>query len=169
MSQFNWPHPAYAEDQPYAKSLLYVHVFHRGYQVGAGIGLLSAVYRNIRGPRKIVSPSSSTATAARQIFWSSIGKGSLIGGGVTMALLTARMWGLEDIEWKDRSWRLLENKGQVMHDRYCDWGVGLGTLSAVAFRTSTGRIIAWETAGRAGLGGLLGAIACEVVRAWDKY
>lgn len=25
----------------------------------------------------------------------------------------ARMWGREEIEWQDRSWRLLENKGQV--------------------------------------------------------
>ena len=34
------------------------------------------------------------------------------------------MWGREQIEWRDRAWRLLENKGQVEVD---DWGlVGMG-------------------------------------------
>jgi len=42
--------------------------------------------------------------------------------------LTARMWGREEIEWKDRSWRLLENEGQVLCD---DWSVGGTVLGGV--------------------------------------
>jgi hypothetical protein len=33
--------------------------------------------------------------------------------GIVSVGLVGRMWGREDIEWKDRSWRLMENKGQL--------------------------------------------------------
>lgn len=81
-----------------------------------------------------------------------------------MFLLTGRMWGLQEIEWQDRSWRLLENKGQVMHDKYCDWGAGLGALTTVVANRGVRQLWSLEMAGRAGLGALVGAIACEVVR-----
>lgn len=180
MSQFKWPHPAYAEDQPYAKSLLYVHVFHRGFEVGAGIGLLISGWKltNSIIPLKPLAPPPSPSAMARivnpaaidRIVYPAVGKASLIGGGVTMALLTVRMWGLEDIEWKDRSWRLLENKGQVMHDKYCDWGAGLGVAHFFAERAlglATGRpgILSVQMAGRVGMGAVTGAIVCEIVRA----
>ena len=38
------------------------------------------------------------------------------------------MWGREDIEWKDRSWRILVNKGQNQED---DWSLGGIVLGAV--------------------------------------
>ena len=60
-----------------------------------------------------------------------------------------RMWGREDIEWRDRAWRLLENKGQVEVD---DWGVvgmALGGLGLLV-RRGGARGVSW----RMGVGGL---------------
>lgn len=39
------------------------------------------------------------------------------------------MWGREEIEWKDRSWRLRENPGQLEVD---NWS-GLASLAGVAW------------------------------------
>jgi len=43
------------------------------------------------------------------------------------------MWGREEIEWQDRSWRLLHNQGQVECDDWTYGGMALG-LAAVAAR-----------------------------------
>ena len=45
------------------------------------------------------------------------------------------MRGMEEVEWQDRSWRLLENQGEVRTD--------------------------WETVGAAGVGALAGAAAAR--------
>lgn len=42
------------------------------------------------------------------------------------------MWGREDIEWKDRSWRLLENKGQLECDDWTYAGMAVGVVAASA-------------------------------------
>ena len=44
------------------------------------------------------------------------------------------MWGREDIELKDRSWRLLENRGQQEIDVWSLWGTGAGVATLGAFR-----------------------------------
>jgi hypothetical protein len=71
------------------------------------------------------------------------------------------MWDKEPIEWADRSWRLLENKGQVEVD---DWGYGgavLGTAAAIFARTNMG----WRgVLGGAGLGSLVGVGGYMVYR-----
>ena len=54
------------------------------------------------------------------------------------------MYGREEIEWRDRSWRLLENRGQVEVD---DWGV-VGTVMGVVGVGVRGR-----GSGGEGLGG----------------
>lgn len=53
-----------------------------------------------------------------------------------------RMREREEIEWKDRSWRLLENKGQIECD---DW-------------TYTGMVAGAVTSARDGTSGLKGAV-----------
>jgi hypothetical protein len=46
------------------------------------------------------------------------------------------MFGREDIEWKDRSWRLLNNKGQIEVDNWILIGGAIGAmLSARRGRT----------------------------------
>lgn len=51
-------------------------------------------------------------------------------------VLPLRMRGREEIEWRDRSWRLLENRGQVEADSFGVVGAVLG--AAVAWRATSG-------------------------------
>jgi hypothetical protein len=65
------------------------------------------------------------------------------------------MWGRESIEWNDRSWRLLENKGQVEVD---DWSLG-GTIAGLAgvYGSGVARRAGWRAVvGGAGVGSLVG-------------
>jgi len=66
-----------------------------------------------------------------------------------------RMRGREEIEWQDRAWRLLENKGQVECDDWTYPGMALG----LAVAASKGKSLGWRgLAGGAGLGGLVGMV-----------
>lgn len=62
------------------------------------------------------------------------------------------MQGREEIEWQDRSWRLLESKGQVE----CDWwildGAVVGAVAGV-LAARKGRIPVGTGMGKAALGG----------------
>lgn len=42
-----------------------------------------------------------------------------------------RMRGRKDIEWKDRSWRVLENEGEVDTDWVTVGGAGAGAVAAL--------------------------------------
>ncbi|RAO67237.1 uncharacterized protein BHQ10_003249 [Talaromyces amestolkiae] len=190
MSEFPWPHPTHAEDQPYAKSLLYIHVFHRGFEAGGLIGSLYGSYKLYRHNQQIQKPSlapapapasasasaSSSAliknTGMRTIFYPTVARSSLIGAGATMLLLTGRMRGTEDVEWQDRSWRLLENEGQVMHDLYADVGAAVGAAAGVASVVANRlpvSVMVREVVGRAGLGAVVGFVGCEVVRGYRLF
>jgi hypothetical protein len=63
------------------------------------------------------------------------------------------MWGREKIEWQDRSWRLLENKGQVECD---DWTYA-GVAAGAAVLATRGTTLGWRgSAGMIGAGSLVG-------------
>ncbi|KAK4694664.1 hypothetical protein P7C71_g2951, partial [Lecanoromycetidae sp. Uapishka_2] len=119
-----WSHPAYAEEQPYFKTILSTHVLFRGFQTGAIIGPIvgAARYALLRRRSPIAPPFLSYVVR-------STGTGAVIGTGLLAIGLVARMWGREEIEWRDRSWRLLENKGQVEVDT---WGVAGMTAGGAA-------------------------------------
>lgn len=185
MSELPWPHPTHAEDQPYAKSLLYVHVFHRGFEAGGLIGSFYGGYKLYKYRQQQLKQTSQTAATTtfvknagmRNIFYPTMARSSLIGAGATMLLLTGRMWGAEEVEWQDRSWRLLENEGQVMHDLYADVAAGVAAASGVvAANASRGllpsvsvSVMAREVVGRAGLGAVVGFVGCEVVRGYRHF
>ena len=64
-----------------------------------------------------------------------------------------RMRGKEKIEWQDRSWRLLENKGQLECDDWTYPAMAVGLVTAA----TRGRSLSWRgMAAGAGLGGLVG-------------
>ena len=69
------------------------------------------------------------------------------------------MWGRERIEWQDRSWRLLGNKGQVECDTFSAV-MSVAGSGAVAWkegvRGSRGNLV--RIVGGAGVGGLLGVV-----------
>jgi hypothetical protein len=151
MSRF-FRHPGYAEDQPLSHTILTTHVLTRGFQAGALMGPLAAVpWYFLRRPTLSLAP-----TLLR-----SVGVGSLFGTGLLSLGLAARMWDKEPIEWADRSWRLLENKGQVEVD---DWSYGGAVLGAAA-ATLAGTNMGWRgVLGGTGLGSLVGVGGYMVYR-----
>ncbi|KAJ0379422.1 hypothetical protein COL26b_002265 [Colletotrichum chrysophilum] len=128
MSRY-FPHTAYAEDQPLSHTILGVHVLSRGYTTGAIVGLGAVSAGSL--PRLL----RKTGTA------------SAVGLGLMGLALAGRMQGREDIEWRDRAWRLLENPGQLETD---DWTYGGAAAGVVALG-------AWRLAGAKGVGGLRAA------------
>lgn len=174
MSEFPWPHPTHAEDQPYAKTLLYVHVFHRGFEAGGFIGLFYENYKLYRYRQQLKQSSPQGLgiiknAGMRNIFFPTMARSSLFGAGAIMLLLTGKMWSKEDVEWQDRSWRLLENEGQVMHDLYADVAAGVAASSVGVVRRPPLSMVAREMMGRAGLGAVVGFVGCEVVRGYRLY
>ncbi|KAF7198536.1 hypothetical protein HII31_00275 [Pseudocercospora fuligena] len=159
MSRF-FPHSPYAEEQPYSHTLLYSHVLYRGFQTGVTLGLgsiaLQSAYGYVRGRSSI----------PRAAFLPTTGRWALITTALMVPATYGRMYGREEIEWQDRSWRLLENKGQVETD---DWSL-VGTLAgaAASLRQSawkeTGTTRTLRIAGGAGIGSMVGVAGYMVWR-----
>ena len=73
------------------------------------------------------------------------------------------MWGREDIEWKDRAWRLLENKGQVEVDTWAVGGMALGGAVLAVRKGVQG--VGWRMgAGSLGVGGTIGVFGYMIWR-----
>lgn len=148
MSRF-FPHPAFAEDQPFPHVILTTHVLTRGFTAGALVGSL------IRLPGYFLSKPTSSIPAGplSTAVLRSAGVGTVVGTGLLSVVLAVRMWDKEPIEWADRSWRLLENKGQVEVD---DWSYS-GALLGAAATTLSRRNLGWRgLLGGMGLGSLVG-------------
>ncbi|KAF3483686.1 uncharacterized protein GIQ15_03010 [Arthroderma uncinatum] len=119
-----FPHPEYAEDQPRYKTILTLHVLRAGLTAGSVLSVLSATLTTLY---KEPSALLSSQHGKRLLVHAS--HGGVAGFVVSGVMLTARMWGKEDIEWQDRSWRLLENKGQCEADTWIAGGGLIGGLS----------------------------------------
>ncbi|KAI9819840.1 MAG: hypothetical protein M1827_006409 [Pycnora praestabilis] len=152
MSHF-WPHGPYAEDQPYSRTILSIHVLQRGFETGAIIGFLAG------STRHLIQRRSMTSLFLPYIIRST-GVGAAIGIASMTVVLPLRMWGREDIEWRDRSWRLLENKGQVEVDSWSHAAAAVGALVGVANRGGgPGAGAAWKRVlGTTGLGSMVGVV-----------
>ncbi|KAE8354934.1 hypothetical protein BDV28DRAFT_129997 [Aspergillus coremiiformis] len=133
-----WPHTEYAEDQPFPKLILTSHVLDRSFQAGAVLGTSTGLVRvallayrptvtNKFYTRFVVPPGSTPAT----LLMRSTGMGCAIGLGAMTALLPYYLVRWEPIEWQDRSWRLLENEGQVEVDTWGFAGAVLGLTGIV--------------------------------------
>ncbi|KAL8852574.1 MAG: hypothetical protein Q9221_002570 [Calogaya cf. arnoldii] len=153
-------HPAYAEDQSSAYTILTIHCLHRGFTAGAILGLASLFARTalttiLRRP-SLVTPLPWTARLL-----SSAAVGSLGGTALLAVGMTARMWGREEIEWQDRSWRILANKTQNREDDWSAGGILFGAL-ALALASRRGAIpglpLGRVSLGGAALGSILGTV-----------
>ncbi|KAJ0415781.1 hypothetical protein BJY00DRAFT_317480 [Aspergillus carlsbadensis] len=145
MSHF-FPKAAYAEDQPLATTILTTHVLYRGFQTGALLGPLGRAALSLRTKAPLTSTSLLRAA----------GTGSVVGTGILSVMLIGRMWGREEIEWKDRSWRLLNHRGQVAVD---DWSQVGGVLGAGLGAARGG--LGWRgVVGAGGVGSLVGVVGC---------
>ncbi|KAK9473652.1 uncharacterized protein V1510DRAFT_406655 [Dipodascopsis tothii] len=157
------PQADYAEDQPMSRLVLYTHTMHRGFTMGGFIGALVGVARVSKLWYTTKAQSSATVTksllTSRVLGSSAIG--SLCGVGTLAVMTYAQMWGREQIEWQDRSWRLLHNRGQNRADR---WSVVASAASAAAVLATRSTGIAqspWKallgTAALASLGATIAA------------
>ncbi|GAP92733.2 hypothetical protein SAMD00023353_8900260 [Rosellinia necatrix] len=153
MSRY-FPHPAYAEDQPWARTILTAHVETRAVTTGAiiGAGIVATRealqrLRNNKAPAAVPrSPRPYLQVAGRSTLWTM---------GVVSAGLAGRMWGREEIEWKDRAWRLMESDGQLETD---DWTYG-GMAAGLAVTALLRRPVGWVGAvGAVGAGSVAGTI-----------
>lgn len=147
-----FPHPPYAEDQPLYHTILASHVVYRGFQAGSIFGLATGVALSVYGGKG----SKSMVTRSTSIV-KSVGTGSIVGGAALAVILPLYMMGETEIQWKDRSWRLLENQTQMAVDDWSGIGLLLG-LGSLAVRGSSNSVaLGWrEVVGRAGIGGLAG-------------
>jgi hypothetical protein len=76
------------------------------------------------------TPVNMSALVARTL--QSSGRAFAIGSVVGALATWGRMRGREDIEWKDRAWRILENKGEVQTDWVTLGGIGAGAFAGAA-------------------------------------
>lgn len=151
MSRF-FPHPPYAEDQPLSKTILTVHVLTRavttGTMIGAGLFGVQDVSRRLR---KTAAP---LAVPRAQAFLQVAGRSTVWTTGIVGVGLVFRMWGREGIEWQDRSWRLLENKGQLETDDWTYAGMAAGLAASTRLRP-----FGWAGAvGAVGTGSVVGML-----------
>lgn len=154
MSRF-FPHTTYAEDQPLSTTILTTHVLHRAFQSGVTIGLIAETLR------PIVRPGGGS-----RHFLLASGRGGVIGTSLMAVGLPLYMWGQTDIQWRDRSWRLLENPGQLETDDWCILGsvVGAGLAAARVGSTATGGAKAMKIVGGAGIGNMAGVLGYMIWR-----
>jgi hypothetical protein len=110
--------------------------------IGAPIALIVFLLRQRKLPSTIAILRAS-------------GTGALAAMALLALTTEIRMFGCKDIEWRDRSWRLLGNRGQRETD---DWTIA-GVLGGVGSAASLGISREGKRAGAAGLGfrGWLGA------------
>lgn len=134
MSRY-FPHPPYAEDQPLGHTILTVHVATRAVTFGTLIGLTTTSARTII---PALRPATQQPFAARLL--RSCASNIIITMGIVGVGLVGRMWGREVIEWQDRSWRLLENKGQLETDDWTYAGMGAATAAALVVMARAGGV-----------------------------
>jgi len=154
------PHPDYAEDQPYSRTILTTHVLHRGANLGAALGSL---YGGVRfGLSAHARKSPLIASVVR-----GAGVGVVAATGLAAVALSLRMYGKQEIEWQDRSWRLLENKPQ---NRIDEWSASGALVGGVLGGVKKG--LGWRgVVGSAGIGsvvGIVGWIASNKLRGKEE-
>lgn len=151
MSRY-FPHPAYAEDQPLSKTILTVHVLTRAVTTGTVIGTgVFGAQELVRRVRKRPSP----LVPRPQRFLRTTGASTLWALGILSVGLAGRMWGRGEIEWKDRSWRLMESKGQLETDDWTYGGMAAG-LAASALARPGGWVGVVGAVGTGSFAGMLG-------------
>lgn len=143
---------AYEEEQKHAHSILTIHVLHRGFNLGAPVGL--AVWSALRVAGKRASMVKWTGLGA-------LGTTAFMAVGVQQA-----MKGKTEYEWQERSWRLLSNKGQNDTDIASVSGGAVGALIATIKTPSISSPIvstATRAFGGAALGSFIGSFGSMLI------
>lgn len=133
----------YEEDQQYAHEILTFHVLSRGYAMGAFVSAIP-VYASRFTRYRLSLPKSATI-------------GSLIGVGAMTLAIRGRMNDKTEIEWQDRSWRILQNQSQIKTDWAMLGGAMSGAIVGISRRSVVQRPV-WMIAGGASLGAAAGLL-----------
>jgi hypothetical protein len=118
------PRSVEAKDQKYAKSILTFHVLRSFATAGAILSIPTSIASTLYyGPKTL--PTFST-----RLFIHSF-RGLLGGLVVGVVALEHRMWGKDHSEWQDRSWKSLDNRGQMEVDNWILEGEVVGGVGAL--------------------------------------
>jgi hypothetical protein len=118
----------YAEDQQNSHTILYLHVARASAMSFTFFSLFRLPITIIRDQiRK--APTDMSAVIARTVQSSS--RAFAIGSAVGVLITWGRMRGREEIEWQDRAWRILGNRGEVQTDWATIGGIGAGAVAGV--------------------------------------
>lgn len=131
-----FPHPQYAEDQPYARSILYLHVM-RASAMSFSFFSLFQFPISVVAARSRKSPVDYNVVLSRTLKTS--GRGLVLGTAAGAVMTWGRMRGRQEVEWKDRSWRILENDGEVKTD-WVTLGAAAGGAVGALFAARTGTL-----------------------------
>lgn len=136
-------------------TILTTHVLYRSFQTGAVVGHALELTRSLFRKSRSLKSEPVLASTLR-----SAGVGAVAGTALMVPGLYMRMRGREEIEWKDRSWRLLENEGQKAVDDCSIVGSAVGTLAGARqiMAHETNGVKALKVAGGAGVGSLVGVV-----------
>jgi hypothetical protein len=127
-----FPQAAFAEDQQNAKAILYLHVMRASAMSFTFFSLARIPIILARAQFRKV-PVDVPALFARTL--QSSGRVFAIGSAVGALMTWGRMRGRTEVEWQDRSWRILGNNGEVKTDWTTMVGSGAGAVvGAVAAR-----------------------------------
>lgn len=150
-----FPHPQYAEDQPAAHAILYLHVMRASAMT---FSFLSLPYTGLSllASRLRTQPQPHTSSILTRTLLNS-GRGLVFGTFAGAAMTWGRMRGRDEVEWQDRSWRLLENKGEVDTDLETVGAAGVGAVAAVVASRRGGVPLGIARAGLGGAGLGLGS------------
>lgn len=123
-----------AEDQPLSRTILTVHCLTRGATTGAGIGGAMHLARDMYRRATLPDPTSPAVPkpGRPQQLLRATGTGTAVGIALLAAAVLGRMRGREDVEWADRSWRLMGHPGQLECDDFTYGGAVLGVAAAAA-------------------------------------
>lgn len=160
MSRY-FPHSDYPEDQPLPHTVLWTHILYRGFQTGAFLGMPVVAAQTTMSSLFSSDATSRALSALRASALETTGKGAFVGMALMVPATFGRMYGREEIEWQDRSWRILENRGQLETDDWSLAGTALG--AAWVARRDAGSVLGRSTrtlrlAGGAGIGSLVGVL-----------
>lgn len=136
-------------------TILTSHVLYRGFQTGAVLGHSLKLARSLFTKSGKLSGEPILASTLR-----SAGIGAVAGTALMVPGLYMRMRGREEIEWKDRSWRLLEHEGQKAVDDCSIVGTAVGSVVGARQLVSheAARVKALKVIGGAGVGSIAGVV-----------
>ncbi|KAI1332050.1 hypothetical protein F5Y16DRAFT_212639 [Xylariaceae sp. FL0255] len=164
MSRY-FPHTSHAEDQPLSHTILLTHIGTRSITTGAIIGSGVFAAQKILRSRGSVRPGPSAVPLPPSVFPTThqflrvAGKSTIWTLGVVSLGTVARMWGREEIEWQDRSWRLLESKGQLETDDWTYGGMVAGLAASALLRRPVGGLAVLGAVSMGSVAGTAGYMA----------